>query len=65
MLQLRARQRHRSLNQQVLSDLQLACGDPRERRRQALADLQAFASQQGVQKFDPFPEDLIRLDRSR
>jgi len=66
MLQLRARQHHRSLNQQALSDLQLACGgDPRERRRQAIADLQAFASQQGVKNFDPSPEDLIRLDRSR
>ena len=66
MLQLRARQHHRSLNQQALSDLQLACGgDPRERRRQAIADLQALASQQGVQEFDPSPEDLIRLDRSR
>ena len=44
----------------------MACGgDPRERRRQAIADMQAFASQQGVEKFDPSPEDLIRLDRSR
>ena len=66
MLQLRARQHHRSLNQQALSDLQLSCGgDHRERRRQAIADLQALAGQQGVQKFDPEPEDLIRLDRSR
>ena len=66
MLQLRARQHHRSLSQQALSDLQLACGgDPRERRRQALADLQALAGQQGVHKFDPSPEELIRLDRSR
>lgn len=53
-------------NQQALSDLQMACGgDSRERRRQAIADLQALASQQGVKKFDPSPEDLIRLDRSR
>ena len=66
MLQLRARQHHRSLSQQALSDLQLACGgDPCERRRQAIAELQALASEQGVQKFDPSPEDLIRLDRSR
>lgn len=66
MLQLRARQHYRSLNQQALSDLQMAFGgDPRERRRQAIADMQALTSQQGVQKFDPSPEDLIRLDRSR
>ena len=66
MLQLRARQHHRSLNQQALSDLQMACGGiPRERLRQAIADPQALASQHGVQEFDPSPEDLIRLDRSR
>ena len=34
LLQQRARQHHRSLSQQALSDLQQACGgDPRERRR--------------------------------
>ena len=66
MLQLRERQHHRSLNQQALSHLQLACGgDPRERRRQAIADLQALASQQGVKKFEPSPENLVLLDRSR
>ena len=27
--------------------------------------LQALASQQAVQRFDPSPGDLIRLDRSR
>ena len=65
MLQLRARQHHRSLNQQALSDLQLACGgDPRERRRKAIADLHALASQKGVLEFDPYPEDLIRLNRT-
>ena len=37
----------------------------RARQHQAIADLQALASQQGVKKFDPSPEDLIRLDRSR
>ncbi len=47
-LQLRARRHHRSLSQQALSDLQQACGgDPRERRRQALADLQALAQERG------------------
>ena len=58
LLQLRARRRHhRSLSQQALSDLQQACGgDPRERRRQALADLQALADQRGSQHFDPAPE---------
>jgi len=66
MLQLRARQHHRSLSQQALSDLQLACaGDSRERRRQAKADLQALLSQEGVKKFDSSPEELIRLDRFR
>ena len=57
LLQLRARRHHRSLSQQALSDLQQACGgDPRERRRQALADLQALADQRGSQHFDPAPE---------
>lgn len=66
LLQQRARQHHRSLSQQALSDLQQACGgDPRERRRQALADLQALASEQAVHDFEPSPEELIRQDRSR
>ncbi|EDY38289.1 hypothetical protein CPCC7001_1168 [Cyanobium sp. PCC 7001] len=66
LLQLRARRHHRSLSQQALSDLQQACGgDPRERRRQALADLEALAVEQAGQPFDPPPEDLIRQDRSR
>ena len=66
LLQLRARRHHRSLSQQALSDLQQACGgDPRERRRQALSDLQALANEQGRRCFDPAPEDLIRQDRSR
>lgn len=66
LLQLRARQNHRSLSQQALIDLQAACGgDPRQRRRQALADLQALAAEQGVGGFDPSPEELIRQDRSR
>ena len=65
-LQLRARRHHRSLSQQALSDLQQACGgDPRERRRQALADLQALAEDQGRRAFDPSPEELISQDRSR
>jgi hypothetical protein len=65
-LQLRARRHHRSLCQQALSDLQQACGgDPRERRRQALADLHALADGRGRQLFDPAPEELIRQDRSR
>lgn len=37
------------LSQQALSDLQQACGgDPRERRRQALADLQALARREAA-----------------
>ena len=60
LLQLRARRHHRSLSQQALSDLQQACGgDPRERRRQALADLQGLADERGVQHFDPAPEELV------
>ena len=66
LLQQRARQNHRSLRQQALSDLQQACGgNPRERRRQALADLDALVNEQGRRRFDPSPEDLIRQDRSR
>ena len=65
-LQLRARQHRRSLSQQALSDLQQTNGgDPRERRRQALADLQALAQARGRRPFDPSPEELIRQDRSR
>jgi plasmid stability protein len=65
-LQQRARRQHRSLSQQALSDLQQACGgDPRERRRQALAALQALAQERGSRPFDPAPEELIRQDRSR
>jgi len=49
-----------------LPDLQQACGgDPRERRRQALADLQGLADERGKQGFDPAPEELIRQDRFR
>jgi plasmid stability protein len=66
LLQLRARRHHRSLSQQALSDLQQACGgDPRQRRRQALAELQELARQQHGRLFDPPPEELIRQDRSR
>ncbi len=66
LFQLRARRHHRSLSQQALSDLQQVCGgDPRERRRQALADLQALARQENLVPFDPSPEELIREDRSR
>ena len=50
----------------MLSDLQQACGgDPRERRRQALADLQALAIEAGNPFFYPSPEELIRQDRER
>ena len=64
MLQLRARQHRRSLSQQALSDLQQAFGgDGRERRRQALADLQALALAAGTPVFDPSPEELIREGR--
>lgn len=66
LLQRRARQHHRSLSQQALDDLQQACGgDPRERRRSALADLQAWATEEKLVPFDPSPEELIREDRSR
>jgi hypothetical protein len=40
-------------------------GDGRERRRQALADLQALALAAGTPVFDPSPEELIREDRAR
>jgi hypothetical protein len=64
-LQLRARRHHRSLSHQDLSDLQQSCaGDPRERRRQALADLQVMAEEQGMRPFEQAPEELIRQDRS-
>ena len=63
ILQLSAR---RSLSQQALSVLQQACGgDPRERRRQALMELAVLAQEEGIQPFDPSPEDLIRQDRGR
>ena len=66
LLQLRARRHHRSLSQQALNDLQQACGgDPRERRRQAVAGLQALTRQENLGPFDPPPEELIRQDRSR
>lgn len=66
ILQLRARRNRRSLSQQALSDLQQACGgDPRERRRQALMELAVLAQEEGIQAFDPSPEDLIRQDRER
>lgn len=66
LLQLRARGHHRSLIQQALSDLDQACGrDPRERRRQALAELQDPAKERGRQRFDPTPVELIRQERSR
>lgn len=66
LLQLRARRHHHSLTQQALSDLEQACGgDPRERRCQALAELQDLANERGRQRFDPTPVELIRQDRSR
>ena len=66
LLQLRARRSHRSLSQQALMDLQEACGgDPRERRRQALAELAALAAERGCNAFEPSPEALIREDRER
>jgi len=47
-------------------DLQEACGgDPRERRRQALADLAALAAERDSAAFEPSPEALIREDRER
>ena len=47
-------------------DLQEACGgNPRERRRQALAELAALAAERGCNAFEPSPEALIREDRER
>jgi nucleotide-binding universal stress UspA family protein len=40
-------------------------GDGHERRRQALADLQALALAAGTPVFDPSPEELIREVRAR
>ena len=66
LLQQRARLHHRSLSQQALVDLQQACGgDPRKRRRKALADLLALANEQARRPFDPVPEELISQDRCR
>jgi hypothetical protein len=49
-----------------LEAFELACGgDGHERRRQALADLQAHALAAGTPVFDPSPEELIRQDRAR
>ena len=46
--------------------MQQACGgDPRERRRQALADLQALAIEAGNPVFHPSPEVLIRQEHER
>ena len=46
--------------------MQQACsGDPRERRRQALDDLQALAIEAGKSVSHPSPEELIRQDRER
>jgi plasmid stability protein len=65
-LHLRARRHHRCLSQQALVDLQqVAGGDPRERRRQALAALQAMAENRPAKSFQLSPEELIRQDRSR
>jgi plasmid stability protein len=66
ILQLRAGPNRRSLSQQALSDLQQTCGgDPHERRQQALMELAVLAQEEGIQPFDPSPEDLIRQDRER
>ena len=49
-----------------LEAFQQACGgDGRERRRQALVDLQVLALAGGTPVFDPSPEELIREDRAR
>ena len=47
-------------------DLQEASGgDPRERRRLALAELVALAKERGGSAFEPSPEALIREDSER
>ena len=62
MATLQIRDLHDPLHQMM----QQACGgDPRERRRQALADLQALAIEAGKPVFHPSPEELIRQDRER
>ncbi len=66
LLQLRARQHHMSMSQHVLSEpMQASEGDPHQRRRQALAELEAMAQDQVVCVFHPSPEALILQDRSR
>ena len=66
LLQLRTPRSQRSLSKQALMDLQEDCGgDPRERRRQALAELAALAAERGGAAFEPPPEALILEDGER
>ena len=54
------------LSQQALIDLPEACGgDPRERRRQVLVELAAWAEERGGTAFEPPQEALIREDSER
>ena len=62
LLQRRARLHRGSLSQQALSDLQQACGgDPRERRRQAFADLLALANEQRRRPARTVPAEIANL----
>ena len=66
LLQRRARAHKRSLAQQALHDLeQLAGGDPRQRRRAALARIAKRWSDQQPLIWPQTPEELIRADRDR
>ena len=66
LLQRRARAHRRSLAQQALHDLeQLAGGDPRQRRRAALARIAQRWSDQQPLIWPQTPEELIRPDRDR
>ena len=63
---IRAQTNKRSLSQQALADLEaIACGDPRERRRQVLNRLSRRGPITPALSADPTPEDLIRADRER
>ena len=63
---IRAQTNKRSLSQQALADLEaIACGDPRERRRQVLNRLSQRGPITPALSADPTPEDLIRADRER
>lgn len=60
----RAQRERRSLNQQVIAELeQLPELKRREQRRALIDEILARIEKEGVRKLDPAPEDLIREDR--